>query len=151
MLPFFRKKRHLTPEEDQRIIAAIRKAEERTSGEVRVFVESKNPMVDPVDRATEIFHLLKMHETHHRNGVLIYVAVKHRELAIYGDEGIHQMVGSDFWHREVQTMLGHFKKNEMVDGVIHCIRDIGEVLAEKFPFIPGEDKNELPDDIIFGH
>lgn len=151
MFSLFQKKRHLTPEEDGRIIAAIREAEVRTSGEVRVFIESKNPMVDPVERAAEIFHRLKMHETKHRNGVLIYVAVKHREVAIFGDQGIHEKVGTEFWKKEVNTMIGHFRKNEMVDGVIHCVRDIGNVLAEKFPFIPGEDKNELPDDIIFGH
>jgi uncharacterized membrane protein len=147
---FARKKKYFTPEEDAQILEAVRLSENQTSGEIRIYIESRNPMVEPLDRATQIFAQFEMSKTKNRNGVLIYIAIKDRELAVLGDSGIHEQVGSDYWQKEVAVMLDHFKKHELAKGLIHCVQDIGQVLKEKFPFIPGEDKNELPDDIIFG-
>jgi len=136
--------------EQSRIVESIRHAEKRTSGEIRVYIEPKNPLVDPLERAALIFYKLKMEQTDHRNGVLLYIASKHKELALYGDKGIHEKVGSAYWEKEVQAMLQHFRDNNLVDGMINCITHIGETLSEKFPYIATEDKNELPDDIVFG-
>lgn len=150
-MAFFLKKNTLFDSSRQEeIMNAIKQAEMQTSGEIRLFIEAKNPWIDPLDRAGEIFFRLRMNETRHRNAVLIYVAHKHRELAIFGDEGIHQRLGSDYWRKEVELMLGHFKTGHLADGIIQCIRHIGGALQEKFPFVAGEDKNELPDDVIFG-
>ena len=152
LLSLLRKKRdYFTQQENEQIIAAIRSCENRTSGEIRIYVESKNPYVEPLDRAAEVFTNLKMNLTHHRNGVLLYIAVKHKEVALFGDEGIHQAVGTEFWNREVHHMLQHFRENHLADGIVHCVRHVGDVLAEKFPYIPTEDKNELPDEIVFGN
>ena len=150
MFSFFNKKNFFTREENDRIVSAIREAEKRTSGEVRIFIETKNPLVDPLERAALIFSKLKMEETDHRNAVLLYIATKHRELALYGDKGIHEKVGTDYWQNEVKMMLKHFSENHLVEGIVKCLKDVGETLAEKFPYIPTEDKNELPDEIIFG-
>ena len=148
----FKKKVEFFSSEDQsRILETIRKAEKRTSGEIRMFIELKNPLVDPLERAALIFSKLKMEETDHRNAVLLYIATKHKELALYGDKGIHEQVGSEYWKNEVKMMLQHFSENHLVDGIVKCITDIGETLTEKFPYIPTEDKNELPDDIVFGN
>jgi uncharacterized membrane protein len=142
--------RYFSEEENQRIVAAIQKAEQRTSGEVRIYVEKRCRYVDPVLRALEIFLSLKMTETAQRNGVLIYLAMKDRQLAVYGDEGIHSKVGYTFWNEEVKTMLQHFNKENYVDGIVQIIHDIGEVLVQHFPYDGKTDKNELPDDIVFG-
>lgn len=151
MFSLFPKKPFLAEADNKRVVEAIRAGENRTSGEIRVFIESKNPLVSTLDRAAHIFHQLQMHKTHHKNAVLIYVAAHHHELAIYADEGIYRAVGQDFWNREVAQMLTHFKENHLADGLILCIKDVGELLSEKFPYIPTEDKNELPDEIVFGH
>lgn len=137
------------PEDEELIVQAIRSAEKRTSGEIRVFVESRCRFVDPVDRAAEVFFTLKMENTEDRNGVLIYIAMKDRQLAIYGDEGIHQAVGSRFWAEEVAKLLAEFNAQHFVDGIVQIIHDIGTVLTEKFPY-EREDRNELPDNIVFG-
>lgn len=147
---FSKKKEHFTPEENEQIIAAIRSCENRTSGEIRVYVESKNRYVEPLDRAAEVFTNLQMQLTLHRNAVLLYIAVKHKEVALFGDKGIHEKVGSAFWNSEVQQMLQYFRDNKLADGIVHCVRHVGEVLSEKFPYDPKEDKNELPDEIVFG-
>lgn len=137
------------PAEEERIVAAIRAAEKRTSGEIRVFIESKCRFVDPVDRAAEVFFGLKMEQTEDRNGVVLYVAMKHHQLAIFGDEGIHKIVGTEFWQAEVQKILREFNAAHYVDGIVEIVRDIGEALVKHFPY-EQEDKNELPDNIVFG-
>lgn len=96
MFSFFKKKDFFREEEKKQIVDAIRNAERRTSGEVRVFVESRCRYVDPLDRAAEIFFNLKMSETDDRNAVLLYIAMKDRQLAVFGDEGIHKKVGTDY-------------------------------------------------------
>ena len=150
MLSFFKRKDFFSPDERARIIDAIRVAEMQTSGEIRLFVESRCKYVDPVDQAREIFWRLKMDQTVERNGVLIYVAIKDHQLAIIGDEGIHQRVGSQFWDKEVVNMLKHFQNKEFVAGIIAVVEDIGEALRTHFPYVTSTDKNELPDDIVFG-
>ena len=150
MLSFFKRKDFFSPDERARIIDAIRVAEMQTSGEIRLFVESRCKYVDPVDQASEIFWRLKMDQTLERNGVLIYVAIKDHQLAIIGDEGIHQRVGSQFWDKEVVNMLKHFQNKEFVAGIIAVVEDIGEALRTHFPYVTSTDKNELPDDIVFG-
>lgn len=143
-------KHFFSPEENQRIVSAIREAEKRTSGEIRVYVESRCRFVDPVDRAVELFYGLKMDKTGQRNGVILYIAVKDHQLAVYGDEGIHQKVGEDFWKTKVQHILSEFNAAHYVDGIEQVIREIGIALCEHFPYIAESDKNELPDEIVFG-
>ena len=137
------------PADEERIVVAIRAAEKRTSGEIRVFIESKCRFVDPVDRAAEVFLGLKMEQTEDRNGVLLYVAMKDHQLAVFGDEGIHRIVGSEFWNKEVEKILNEFNAAHYVDGIIEIVKDIGEALVKHFPY-EQEDKNELPDNIVFG-
>jgi len=64
-------KKFFSDEEQANIINAIRNAEKATSGEIRIYVESKNPYVDPIERAKEIFFNLKMQQTEHRNAVIL--------------------------------------------------------------------------------
>ncbi|MEX6690610.1 TPM domain-containing protein [Danxiaibacter flavus] len=139
-----------SPEENEKIVEAIRQAERITSGEVRVFVESRCRFVNPLDRASEIFYGLKMEQTELRNGVLIYVALRDKQLAMFADEGIYQKAGKEFWNDEVRTMLSHFNKENYADGLAKVIGDTGAVLATHFPVDVNKDKNELPDDIVFG-
>lgn len=152
MLGWFKRKpvAFFSEEEQQLIVAAIQKAEQRTSGEVRIYVESRCKYVDPVLRAKEVFFALKMEETEARNGVLLYVAMKDRQLAIYGDEGIHAKVGNVFWNEEVQKMLSDFYSHHYATGIARIIGEIGEALVKHFPYDRTSDANELPDDIVFG-
>ena len=150
VFPFFRKPVFFSPGEQQQITDAIKEAERRTSGEVRVFVESRCRYVDPLDRAAEIFLGLKMNETKDHNAVLVYLAIKDHQFAILADSGIHQKVGDVFWNNEVLAMRRHFKDNHIADAVVQVVTDVGEALHTHFPYNRDNDKNELPDDIVFG-
>lgn len=150
LFPGFTKKDFFSSEEQLRIIESIQQAEKKTSGEIRIYLESKCKYVEPLDRAVEIFYGLKMNETIERNAVLVYLAYKDHQLAIFADEGIHKKTGPDFWRTEVKTMLALFNKEDYASGMVNVIRDIGDALYEHFPFVKDTDRNELPDDIIFG-
>jgi uncharacterized membrane protein len=148
--PFFRRREFFSASEKQQIVAAIQAAERQTSGEIRVFVESRCRYVDPLDRAAEVFSVLKMDQTAARNGVLVYVALRDRQLAIVGDQGIHEKVGNTFWEREVRQILADFNKANYAEGIAKIVGDIGEALRAHFPYDKDGDINELPDDIVFG-
>ena len=149
-MSLFKRKEFFTDEEKQSIVDAVRIAEQRTSGEVRVFVESHCRYVNAIDRAIEIFENLQMQRTELRNATLVYVAIKDRQLAVFGDEGIHQKVGNEYWANEVVKMINAFNRDNIADGIRQCVLNIGEALAMHFPYDRGTDKNELPDDIVFG-
>jgi len=150
-LPWQKKKEFFTEEEKARLVSAIQQAEQRTSGEIRIFVESRCRFVDPVDRAKEIFLQLRMNGTAERNATLIYIAFDDHQLAVLGDEGIHQRVGQAYWEAEVGKMISEFKSEHIIDGICQVVSDIGEALQQHFPYDSETDKNELPDDIVFGH
>lgn len=150
LLPFFRSKPLFSVEENQRIVDAIRIAEQKTSGEIRLYIESRCRFVEPLERAAEIFWNLKMDHTAYRNSVLLYVAVKDHQFAIFADKGIHDRLSSSFWEKEVNEMRFHFHEHHYLEAILLVIHDIGEALQEHFPFDPSADKNELPDDIVFG-
>ena len=150
IFPWKKKKDFFTAEEQQRIIEAIRDAEHMTSGEIRVFVESRCSYMDAIDRAAELFFQLEMQKTDDRNAVLLYVAMKDRQLAVFGDEGIHDKVGNEYWNNEVHKMISNFNRENYAAGIAEVVKDIGTALTKNFPFNNDTDKNELPDDIVLG-
>ena len=147
---FKKKKDFFTIEEKQLITEAIQQAERMTSGEVRLFVESKCSYMDAIDRAAELFFKLQMEKTDDRNAVLIYIAMDDHQLAVFGDEGIHKKVGNEYWSTEVKKMITNFNRNNYAEGISEVVNDIGEALTKHFPYNNDTDKNELPDDIVFG-
>lgn len=146
---FRRKKKFFSGEEQQLIVDAIRQAERSTSGEIRVYVESRCSYMDALDRAVEIFAEMGMQATKERNGVVLYVAIKDRQLAVFGDEGIHHKVGTDYWNDEVNKMIRAFNRENFAEGIAKCISDIGNALQHFFPYTD-KDENELSDEIQFG-
>lgn len=142
MIKFFK------PEEEERIINAIREAERNTSGEIRVHLE-ENCKRNTLAEAYRVFRKLKMHKTEARNGVLIFLAPEKRSLAIVGDKGINEAVPENFWEEEKDLMLQYFRKGEFCEGICQAILQVGEKLKTFFPY-QTNDVNELPDDISYG-
>jgi len=140
----------LTASDKQMLVEAIQLAEQNTSGEIRVYVETNLGKGDALARATELFFKNKMNETKDRNGVLVYVAVSDKKLAIYGDQQIHEKVGVEFWYQQVQEMTGHFKQAHYVDGMVAVIEAVGHALKDHFPSDRVTDENELSDEIMMG-
>jgi uncharacterized membrane protein len=131
--------------EHEEIVGAIRNAESKMCGEIRVFISRKEPD-DAVASAQKRFEKLGMTKTKERNGVLIYVAPRVRKFAIIGDVAIHQKCGANFWNDVAREMTDHFRKGDFTHGIVHGIHRAGALMAEHFPWRDGH-KNELSDEI----
>lgn len=114
------------------LVAAIREAEQRTSGQIRVFISHKS-VTDLVAAAQKEFVRLGMAKSPERNGVLIFMAPRTHKFAVIGDEGVHAKCGDEFWRKLADTMTGYFRKSEFTQGIIHGVQKAGELLAEHFP------------------
>ncbi len=136
----------ITKKDEEEIVAAIRKAEKKTSGEIRVHLEPTSGKEDIFERAMEVFHMLKMDNTKQDNGVLIYVAVEDRNFVIYGDKGINDVVPDDFWESTKDLIVSHFKKEEFKEGLVKGILKAGDQLQRHFPW-DEDNTNELSDQI----
>ena len=135
----------LSEQDEEEIVLAIREAEKRTSGEIRVHIE-KSSKGDIWSRAMEVFHLLKMDNTKENNGVLIYVAIEDRQFVIYGDKGINEVVPKDFWETTKDAIVSEFKKGKFKQGLLDGIHRAGHELKKHFPWKEG-DENELSNKI----
>jgi uncharacterized membrane protein len=136
--------------DDDRILAAIRDAEEWSRGEVRVHV-ARGPVEDARAAAEAEFPRLGMTETAEHNGVLVFVAPESQTFAVVGDEAIDTRVPEDFWTSVVEVMAGEFRAGHYTEGIVEAVARIGDELARHFPRRPGEDDvNELPDAISRG-
>jgi uncharacterized membrane protein len=131
----------------ERIVQAIRDAEAKTSGEIRVYIQRGKLSRDALTSAQEQFQRLGMQNTRDRNGVLIFVAPRAHQFALVGDEGIHRKCGDELWQSVVAKMGDHFRSERFSDALVDAIHDVGAVLAKHFPR-RGNDSNELPDAVI---
>jgi uncharacterized membrane protein len=137
------------------ITAAVREAEARTSAEIRVHVERRvahglrRRTTDAMQRAREVFAALGMHRTAHRSGVLVYLAIEDRKLAIVGDEGIHARVGDDYWTGVRDRMVERLRAGAVRGALVGAVVEVGATLARFFPRGP-DDVDELPDDVSLG-
>ncbi|MDY7394914.1 TPM domain-containing protein [Aureibaculum sp. 2210JD6-5] len=135
----------LTISQEQEIIEAIRLAEQNTSGEIRVHLETTTDK-EPLERAKEVFAFLKMDQTAQQNGVLFYVAVDDKKFSILGDKGIDDAVPNNFWDSIRDIVISEFKKGNYTQGLKQGILETGLKLKHYFPY-QNNDKNELPDSI----
>src|SRR3954452_21265916 len=141
--------RFLQQLEHDRIGKAIKAAEAKTSGQIRIFLQRGTFEEDATERAGKKFLQLGMQKTKERNAVLIFVAPRAQKFAVIGDEGVHQRCGEQFWQDLVARMRQHFLREDFTDALLEAIRSTGALLARYFPRT-GPATNELPDDIVEG-
>lgn len=139
----------LSKNDEEAIIEAIRTAEQNTSGEIRVHLEKTTGELDIFDRAMEVFHHLKMDNTKHENGVLIYVAVEDKNFVIYGDKGINDVVPDNFWESTKDAIVAEFKKGDFKQGLVNGILTAGQQLKKHFPW-SADTRDELSNEISRG-
>ncbi len=129
---------------------AIKESESTHVGEIRFVVEGAldgPPLFrgqSARERAIEVFSQLRIWDTEHNNGVLIYLLLADRDVEIVADRGIHAKVGADGWESICHRMEASFKEGNYEDGVINGIQEITHSLRKYFPAV-GADQNELPD------
>jgi len=136
-----------TEEQQAQILAAVKEAENDTSGEIRVHIETLCSE-DILDRAAWIFKKLGMQNTAERNGVLFYLAISDRKFAVIGDAGINSKVPSGFWDDVKDMLQKKFIEGKFTEGLSEGIILAGTHLKQHFPHRK-DDVNELSDEISF--
>jgi len=134
--------------EENWVIDAIREAEKHTTGEIKVHIENYC-YCEVKNRAAELFAELHMHETHFRNGVLVYIAAKDRHFAVLGDIKINEQTNEGYWLQQTQLLAQYFKQREYYEGIAKVIKNVGNVLNTHFP-AQANNPNELPDNVSYG-
>jgi uncharacterized membrane protein len=132
---------------DKKLITeAIRLAEAGTSGEIRVHLSYQKKDQDLLSCANALFHELGMQNTKLRNGTLLYLNPKVRKFAIFGDQGIHEKVGPEFWTKLASEVSIHIREKDITDGIVYAVSAIGAALRTHFPSLE-ENPNELSDQV----
>lgn len=127
---------------------AIQETEARHEGQVRFAVEHALDLQRLLaaqsarERAVEVFAQLRVWDTQHNNGVLIYLLLADRDVEIIADRAIHAHVGEG-WESICRRMEERFRRAEFEAGVVEGIRAVGEHLARHFPS-QRTGPNELP-------
>lgn len=138
---------YLTEFQMASLVEAIQTAENASTGEIRIHIDS-NTESENAKAALEVFKRLSMHKTAERNGVLFHVNFEAHYLTIIGDEGIHQKVHQNFWDQLHDKTTAEFAKGNYFEGLRNAVLETGEELKKHFPFL-GENYNELSDEITF--
>jgi uncharacterized membrane protein len=131
----------------------IKASENAHIGEIRFAVEcalSGSPLYQGQstrERAIDLFSHLRMWDTDHRNGVLIYLLLADHSVDIVADRGVHAKTGMSEWEKICHDMETAFHDGHFEEGAIGGIRAITHVLTHHFP-ATGERRNELPDKVV---
>src|SRR5574340_251964 len=129
---------------------AIGKSESGHRGEIRFAVEAALntlPLLNDQsgrERAVEVFSHLRVWDTEHNNGVLVYLLLADRDVEIIADRGIHVRLGAETWEAICREMEAAFRNGQFEAGVLAGIHAVGEHLARHFPPRGGK-PNEMPD------
>lgn len=137
----------LTNHQMASLVEAIQTAENQSSGEIRIHIDS-NTEGHNAEIAFEVFKTLCKDKTVEKNAVLFHVNFEQQYLTIIGDEGIHQKVHQNFWNRIHDQTTAAFSAGLYFEGLEKAILETGIELKNHFPIV-GENPNELSNEITF--
>jgi uncharacterized membrane protein len=147
----------LPPDLLDRLTRRVAASEKRHSGEIRLYVEAGLPLsylmrdATPRERALAIFGKLRVWDTEHNNGVLIYLLVAEHAIEVVADRGLSSRVDPGEWQRMVERMGSAFQKGRFEEGLTRALEEVSALLVAHFPLAPDEaNPNELPDPPVVG-
>ena len=144
--------RALGPEGLRRLQARVAAAEQRHSGEIRVCVEAGLPLsylwrdATVRERAVTMFGKLRVWDTEHNNGVLIYLLLAEHAIEIVADRGLTRQVPQATWDALVHRMRDAFRAGQFEPGLMQAVDAVDMLLLQHFAVADGShNPNELPD------
>jgi uncharacterized membrane protein len=137
-------KTFLTAEERKQVAGCVRLAETKTSCEIRIRIEQRCPK-DSLEHCRELLQSLGILQTKDRNGVLLYISLEDHQLAVYGDEAVDHLIGSEGWNSALELLREHFRAAKYAEGLCKAVEVLSRTLESAFPAKPG-DINELPNE-----
>jgi uncharacterized membrane protein len=136
----------------ERLAARVAASERRHSGEIRICVEAGLPLsylrrnASARERAVTLFGKLRVWDTEHNNGVLIYLLLAEHAIEIVADRGIDAHVDDAEWAAMTQRMGASFREGRFEDGLTQALEEMSALLVTHFPLAENQpDTNELPD------
>ena len=150
MSPPWRVRRSFAPRTLTRIEQAIAQSETRHGGQIRFAVEhaldtgSLLRGLSARERALDVFSALKVWDTEHNNGVLVYLSLADRDVEIIADRGIHGRVGGEGWETICREMESAFRAGNFEQGVLSGIERVSSLLESHYPR-DHRGRNELSD------
>jgi len=132
--------------DDHAVATAILAAEERTSGEIRVFISRQSP-ANPVREARRQFCILEMTRTPLRNGVLLYFAPANRAFAVADDESLAFRIGTALTETVRAAMEPAWTEGRFHEAVLAAVDAVGVELSRHFPR-SRIDRDDLPNHVL---
>jgi len=147
----------IPPDLLQRLAQRVHASEMRHTGQIRIYVEAGLPMsylwrgATARQRAVTLFGKLRVWDTEHNNGVLIYLLLAERAIEIVADRGVDRHVAPEEWKAIVARMSAAFREERIEDGLTQALEEVSALLVQYFPLANGEaNRNELPDEPVLG-
>lgn len=145
-------RRALGPDALARLHARVQASERAHGGEIRISVEAGLPLsylwrdLTARDRAVTLFGKLRVWDTEHNNGVLIYLLLAERAIEIVADRGLARHVSPAQWQALIAGMREAFRAGRFEDGLAQAVDAVDALLRRHFPLQAGQaNPNELPD------
>ena len=143
--------RALGPEGIARLESRVTESERRHIGEIRVCVEAGLPLsylwrnASARERAVAMFGKLRVWDTEHNSGVLIYLLLAEHRIEIVADRGLNQHVSAEEWQRIMDTMRAEFRAGHFEAGLNRAIDDVDALMLKHLAAADGStNPNELP-------
>ena len=150
-------RRALPPALLERLRERVAASERHHSGEIRICVEAGLPLsylwrnLSARDRAITLFGKLRVWDTEHNNGVLIYLLLAEHAIEIVADRGLSRHVTQEQWAHIVAGMREAFRARRYEEGLSAAVAAVDALLARHFPIAPAQaNPNELPDEPLVG-
>jgi uncharacterized membrane protein len=150
-------RRAMPPAMVERIARRVAASEKRHTGEVRIYVEAGLPMsylwrsATPRERAVALFGKLRVWDTEHNNGVLIYLLLAEHAIEVVADRGLARHVPPEEWRAIVARLGAALREGRFEDGLTQALEEVSALLVQHFPAgTHGANANELPDEPVLG-
>jgi uncharacterized membrane protein len=127
---------------------AVSAAEQGHQGEIRVVIEGALPLYSAYrmgarQRARELFGLLRVWDTEHNTGLMLYLNLCERHVEIVADRGIDGMAGGAYWQSICEQMTQRLAAGQHTEAVLHGVEQLGRALKRFYDQVDAEG-NELP-------
>lgn len=138
----------------ERLSARVAESERRHGGEIRLCVEASLPLsylwrhASARERAVTQFGKLRVWDTEHNNGVLIYLLLAEHAIEIVADRGLNQRVSAEQWRAVIDSLRGALQAGRFEEGLMEAVQAVEQLLAAHFPPEAAGPRNELPNGVV---
>ncbi|MCU0327391.1 MAG: TPM domain-containing protein [Chitinophagales bacterium] len=139
---------YLKKRELKRLVSNIQDLESKTNCELRIHIDKRLNTSNSLYEAKRVFKKYKMYETKERNGILLYIAIRINQIAIFEDIGLSKILSEDFLRQSIDKVMPKFKAGKYCNAIEEIIEIIAPKVIQAYPKT-SENQNELSNEISF--